>query len=430
MAIRRVTGQGVSFAVLILVAVHLGLPAPRPNLFALEGMFRQETTYVYTVTATPEGAGPITVTVPIPLTSGSLGHTQTIALCEVVGDPRPDQQWEDTDGLGNPWATVRWFRAAGEVQLMRRVTCVEETRYGPIFTTSPYPVARSSLPWDVVRWLEPSSKVQATAPEIRKRALDLVSGTKTELEAVARILSWVHANVRYACSKDLCDPVLRVDALFTLEKLVGNCVNFANLTLALLRAAGIPAQPVNGFVADRTEARASHAWVAVYFPDLGWVEWESSNWMPGYREVPVTFLLPQHITLFRGDGKGVSSAAFDEKHEAEFTITERPREVTEVRADVRPGEAVAWVVTLRSPLSESSLFALVVEGAPSGWHAAVSDTAVGIDPDGATRTRDVLLTIVPPAGARVGAKAIVVLTARAGGAVVGKFTAAVTVGAR
>lgn len=430
MAMRGVTGRGLSLVVLILLTVHLGLPAPRPNLFALEGVFRQETTYVYTVTATPDGAGPITVTVPIPSTGGSLGHTQTIASYEVIGDPRPDQQWQDTDGLGNRWATVRWFRAAGNVKLTRRVICVEETHYRPFFTTSSYPLNRNVLPWDVARWLESSSEVQATTPEIRKRALDLVSGTKTELEAVARILSWVHANVRYACSKEICDPVLRVDALFTLEKLVGNCVNFANLTLALLRAAGIPAQPVNGFVADRTEARASHAWVAVYFPDLGWVEWESANWMPGYREVPVTFLLPQHITLFRGDGKGVSSAAFDEEHGAEFTISARPREATEVRADVRPGEAVAWVVTLRSPSSEPSLFMLVVEEVPPGWHAAVSNTAVAIDPDAATTTRDVLLTIVPPAGAPEGAKASVVLTARAGGTVVGRFTAAVTVGKR
>lgn len=417
-----------SVGFVISVALGLsGVAAPRPALFALDGVFRQETVYTYTVTAAPTSPGPVTITLPIMADRSVLGHAQTIISCEITGTPRPDRHWDEDDAFGSRWAHMAWNRASGEVAAVREVHAIQETHYSPVITTSAYPVIRAGLPRAVARWLEPTSAIQSTDPQIRKRAADLVSGAKTELEAAMRIVAWVRTNVSYACSKEICDPVLRVDALFTLEKLVGNCVNFANLSLALLRAAGIPAMSVTGFVADRLEARAVHAWIAVYFPDLGWVELESSNWMPASGEVPVTFLLPQHLTLFYGDGQGVSHTPFDEDHHVQFTVVERPQEVTEVQAEVRRGEAVAWVVTLRSSFSEPRLFTLTLEGIPPGWHASVSETAIAIDPDGVTRTRDVLLTVCPSDGTPQGTQATVILTACTAGETVGQLKATVTV---
>ncbi len=258
---------------------------------------------MYTVTITPAATGPVTVTISIPSSTTSAGHSQEILAYELTGDPRPDPQREETDAMGNRWAVVRWSRAAGQITLARHVRCALATQYGPIFTSSTFPLARSSLPLEAWPGLRATAEVQSTASQMRALATELVRGAVTEIEAVARILGWVQSNVRYVCSRELCDLVPRVDALSTLDRLMGNCVNFANLCLALLRAAGIPALPVNGFVADRGGSHASHAWISVFFPDLGWVEFESSNWMPAYREVPVTFLLPQHITLYRGDGR-------------------------------------------------------------------------------------------------------------------------------
>ncbi len=400
---------------------------PPPNLFVLEGLFRQETSYAYTVTANPGAPGPVTITIPLPSSGRTLGHSQEIASCELLGVPSPDRQWEETDVLGNTWASMHWSWAAGELQLTRQIYSVEETFYRPIVTSSKYPVDLRTLPLEAIRWLGPTPEIQSTAREVRELSSELVDGSVAQIEAVGRILAWVRSNVRYACSAELCDPVPRVDASFTLDRLMGNCVNFANLTMALLRAAGIPALPVNGFVADRPESRASHAWIAVYFPDLGWVELESANWMPANREVPVTFLLPQHITLFRGDGRGVSHAPFSERHFSEFEITSRPAEVTQVSADIGPGCAVSWVVTLRSTFNESALFTLSVEGLPPDWHADISERMVVIDPDGIGRTHDVLLTVVPPANAQPGDRASVTVRAQSGGAAVGSVSATVTV---
>lgn len=415
--------------VLLLLALQTA-GAQKPALFALEGTLRQETEYVYTVTATLDRGSTLEITLPIPQGWEQPGHRETILALEVEGDPAPNRTWDETDRWGNIWRTLRWVRPGGEVAATRHLQVVTETQYGPIFSSSPYPVVKRDLPWDVSQWLWPTSFVQSNRPEIGKRAAFLTAGCRTELEAVVRILNWVRANVRYACARELCEPVLRCDALFTLEKLKGNCVNFANLAMALLRAAGIPARPVHGFVADREKSSAGHAWISVYFPDLGWMDFESSNWMPTGREVPITFLLPQHISVYRGEGKGVSRGDFSETHTAQFAITQRPEERTELAAEVPPGSAVAWVITLRNPDWELRTFTLHLEGVPEGWYASLSEEQVTIDPDGPANTWDLLLTVIPPADAVAGEEATITVSARSEGKVPGTLTATVRVRAQ
>jgi len=398
------------------------------NLYVLEGLFRQETNYEYAVTATPGDLYYVSIAVPLPGDGVSLGHSQRVIDHEVVADPVADNGWDTTDASGTVWRTTEWYYVAESAVLTRRVQCVEETLYGPIVTASAYPFSSRGLPSSVSRWLEADGYSQSSAPEIVELADELTRGAQTEIEAVGRILGWVHAQIEYSCSRTVCVPVFEVDALFTLENRIGNCVNFANLAIALLRAAGLPAMPVTGFVADRAESHAAHAWIAVYFPDLDWVEFETANWMPAYGEVPVTFLLPQHITLHRGEGQGVCNASFTELHAAEFAITERPIEVTEVAAQIGAGQAVSWVVTLESAYDEITRFTLQVDGVPTGWHVGLSESEVSINPEGVADTRDILLTVCPPADAQTGAEATIALRATTeAGDDVGTVTAAVRV---
>jgi transglutaminase-like putative cysteine protease len=76
----------------------------------------------------------------------------------------------------------------------------------------------------------------------------------------------------------------------------GVCQDFAHLAIACLRAYGIAARYVSGYVETRPEpgkqrivgADASHAWFAVYIPGIGWLDFDPTN-----NTVP----LDQHITL-------------------------------------------------------------------------------------------------------------------------------------
>jgi len=63
----------------------------------------------------------------------------------------------------------------------------------------------------------------------------------------------------------------------------GVCQDFAHTMLALLRHAGIPARYVSGYLSrdrdahDRSTPDASHAWVDVRLPHLGWVGFDPTN---------------------------------------------------------------------------------------------------------------------------------------------------------
>lgn len=76
----------------------------------------------------------------------------------------------------------------------------------------------------------------------------------------------------------------------------GVCQDFAHLAIACLRAFGIAARYISGYVETLPEpgkprlvgADASHAWFSVYIPGSGWLDFDPTN---------NTLLHEQHITL-------------------------------------------------------------------------------------------------------------------------------------
>jgi len=63
------------------------------------------------------------------------------------------------------------------------------------------------------------------------------------------------------------------------------CQDFAHLQIACLRSLGLSARYVSGYLVTKPPpgkpklvgADATHAWVSVYFPDWGWVDFDPTN---------------------------------------------------------------------------------------------------------------------------------------------------------
>jgi transglutaminase-like putative cysteine protease len=82
------------------------------------------------------------------------------------------------------------------------------------------------------------------------------------------------------------------------EKRRGVCQDFAHLGIACLRSLGLPARYVSGYLRTRPPegqprlvgADASHAWFAVYCPDLGWVDFDPTNdLLPAEEHITVAY---------------------------------------------------------------------------------------------------------------------------------------------
>ncbi|MBI1389378.1 MAG: transglutaminase family protein [bacterium] len=101
------------------------------------------------------------------------------------------------------------------------------------------------------------------------------------LQCVLDLTARVNAEFKYdPNSTDVATPVFEV-----LESRRGVCQDFAHLQIACLRAMGVPAKYVSGYLRTTPPpgkprlqgADASHAWVSVYVPGAGWIDVDPTN---------------------------------------------------------------------------------------------------------------------------------------------------------
>ena len=152
------------------------------------------------------------------------------------------------------------------------------------------------------RWLKPEPFIESDDKSITDRSAELVKGAATRWEATLRIARWVHKEIRYTIGDT---PSARL----ALEKKAGDCGPHSTLTVALLRAAGIPARLVGGLMYAPTFGGSfgQHAWVEVHLGPAGWVTLDPTT--GEYEKVGAT-----HIKLFGGMGgvvpKSIKVVAF------------------------------------------------------------------------------------------------------------------------
>ncbi len=119
-------------------------------------------------------------------------------------------------------------------------------------------------------------------PRVRQLALEITQPESSVYDKARAVESYLHNH--YAYTLDL-PPAMPPDpiAYFLLEARRGHCEFFASSMTILLRAVGIPARLVNGFLqgsyndlSGQYTVRASdaHTWVEVYFPTYGWISFD------------------------------------------------------------------------------------------------------------------------------------------------------------
>jgi transglutaminase-like putative cysteine protease len=166
-------------------------------------------------------------------------------------------------------------------------------------------VAGASPAWELVRdqarrpraagWLDaagfvfPSPYVTISTAAAAYASPSFTPG-RPVLEAALELSSRIHADFTYdQRATTVATPVDEV-----LVRRRGVCQDFAHLALACLRALGVPARYVSGYLATTPPpgkqkvigADASHAWLAVYSPDTGWLDLDPTNdVVPGERHI-------------------------------------------------------------------------------------------------------------------------------------------------
>jgi len=112
-------------------------------------------------------------------------------------------------------------------------------------------------------------RLRAEPTPVERLAGAVTWGSRTQHEAVTRLLAWVAGNIRYRLDRSASQ-----EAADVLERRSAYCTGHARLAVALLDAVGIEAREVAGYVAGErpgTGGAGFHRWIEVRYPDRGWV---------------------------------------------------------------------------------------------------------------------------------------------------------------
>jgi transglutaminase-like putative cysteine protease len=181
----------------------------------------------------------------------------------------------------------------------------------------------------LARFLKPEPNVECDDPEIRDLAKQTTQGSATAWEAVQKIGRWIKENISYSITGSGARECLRSRK--------GDCGPHAWLTIALCRAAGIPARITGGVLYSSALGGSfgQHYWTRVWMGSDGWVPIDTTTGEVGT-------LSAGHITLWNLAG----IASLDVKV-LDFAPKLEPKAQSEAvaRRQYRPGagQTERWV---------------------------------------------------------------------------------------
>ncbi len=231
------------------------------------------------------------------------GPHQQLLAHDVQIEPAPAVMTRRTDFFGN--AVVYFAIQSAHTRLT--VTATSEVA---LATREAQLCAPSRLCWEeavarthaettpatlAARQFTLASPMVAPSAEIAAYAAESFAPGRALAEAVHDLMGRIHRDFTYDPGfTTIATPLAHV---FAHRR--GVCQDFAHLAIACLRAVGLAARYVSGYIETLPApgqprllgADASHAWFAVYDPDAGWLDFDPTN-----NQVPID----QHVTVAWG----------------------------------------------------------------------------------------------------------------------------------
>jgi transglutaminase-like putative cysteine protease len=113
-------------------------------------------------------------------------------------------------------------------------------------------------------------------------------------EAVLHLIKKIYTEFQFKSGSTNINTPLKT----VLKERRGVCQDFSHLAIASLRSVGIPARYVSGYIETLPPigkpklegSDASHAWISVYIPEMGWREFDpTNNMIPQQRHIVTAY---------------------------------------------------------------------------------------------------------------------------------------------
>ena len=218
------------------------------------------------------------------------GHDLRVLSCELDINPQPMRLRWIHDVFGNSVGIATFDERAATLTFTSTVTVdhnpVEEFALTPDDTAYFYPFLYDAEEFPDLRqfvtpnYSDPNGELAAWA----RNFLDADAPTPT-----FKILSGMTHGIRNAFSYRKRHERGTQHPLDTLQTGSGTCRDYALLMIEALRRLGIAARFVSGYIhtGDRSHdgGGSTHAWVQVYLPSAGWIEFDPTNGIVGTRDL-------------------------------------------------------------------------------------------------------------------------------------------------
>ena len=211
-----------------------------------------------------------------------LGHS--LAL-----DPQPRIVREDRDAFGNAIARLEYDRAHDRLAVTAEMQVEVFPRPSDSLESEAWETVRHRLSYHAA----PLAAADLEACQFRMRSSHVLLkpafedyagecfGQNRPIAAASKdLMRKIHREFKYSPGS----THNRTSVIEILESRRGVCQDFAHLMIACLRSLGLAARYVSGYI--RTVRKdggaaiggdASHAWVSVYCPPLGWFDFDPTN---------------------------------------------------------------------------------------------------------------------------------------------------------
>lgn len=209
---------------------------------------------------------------------------QNVLRHSLIVEPAP--AWRETrvDYFGNP-STLISLEDEHQELLVHSRSEVEVVEAAPpeLMSTAKWEAVVASfatLPSDIADFVCPSRFAAGSQPLYDFARVSFEPGLPV-LEGARRLMERIFKEFRFDnTTTDVSTPVHTV-----LEQKSGVCQDFAHLQIAALRSLGLPSRYVSGYILthppegqEKLEGSdASHAWVQVWSPETGWVDFDPTN---------------------------------------------------------------------------------------------------------------------------------------------------------
>ncbi len=213
---------------------------------------------------------------------------QSVQRHSVIIEPAPTSRESALDYFGNPAV---------------RITLEDEHSELSVTALSAIDIDQVDIP-DLeasCRWEDIAERRVGAAAGLNRTVLDYAcysrlaeptpataAFARETVQAGASVLTAAHTITQrifeeFAFDSSTTDVSTPVDQVLAQKS--GVCQDFAHLQIAALRALGLPTRYVSGYIRTRPPegqerlvgADASHAWVSVWSPEFGWVDFDPTN---------------------------------------------------------------------------------------------------------------------------------------------------------